>query len=80
MFLQNTLSLAIKSKFGIKIEIGVTDIDRQEDDSLESCSLQAMAEMDVSRKKLLLEFFADHFVAMADKSNEFKSYGQGKIR
>ena len=39
--------------------------------------MQSMAEMDVARKKLLMEFFAEHFIAMAARSIEFNAYGQG---
>ena len=28
------------------------------------------------RKKLILEFFIQHFISMARKSNEFRNYGQ----
>jgi hypothetical protein len=32
---------------------------------------------DDAKKKLILEFFIRHFIAMAKKSNEFRTYGQG---
>jgi hypothetical protein len=31
---------------------------------------------DESRKKLVLEFFIQHFIKMAEKSNIFRNYGQ----
>jgi hypothetical protein len=31
---------------------------------------------DESRKKLVLEFFIQHFIKMAEKSNVFRNYGQ----
>ena len=36
-----------------------------------------MGAPDEARKICLLEFFIDHFVAMAKESNRKKSYGQG---
>ena len=32
---------------------------------------------DDGKKKLILEFFIRHFIEMARKSNEFRTYGQG---
>ena len=32
--------------------------------------------MDDARKKMILEFFIQHFIEMAKKSNEYRSYGQ----
>ena len=66
----------------LKEKVGPSNFDfpdfiRHDDVSAESCSLQSMAEMDVARKKLLMEFFAEHFIAMAVRSIEFNAYGQG---
>ena len=36
-----------------------------------------LGEADESRKVCLLEFFTDHFVAMAKESNRKREYGQG---
>jgi hypothetical protein len=33
---------------------------------------------DESRKRLVLEFFIQHFVKMAEKSNLFRNYGQAR--
>ena len=32
---------------------------------------------DDGKKKLILEFFIRHFIEMARRSNEFRTYGQG---
>ena len=36
-----------------------------------------MKRLDDVRKRLVLEFFIDHFIKMAEKSNLFRCYGQG---
>jgi hypothetical protein len=39
----------------------------------------AVEPFDETRGSLVLEFFIKHFIAMAKKSNEFRSYGQGHM-